>query len=262
MNKPALAALAAFATPLYRSYFATLRVQGLLTGGVAIDPGQYPFGREIFALCERDALVLAGMIAHTRLTALVALGRDGDWTSGILTKLGFGVIRGSSLRSGARALAQLIRTMRTSDAPGAIVVDGPLGPPGEAKSGIVLCSQRTGRPIRALGVAARRQLVFRRTWSQLYLPLPFTRVVVACEDPLPVPESGDRDLIARLTRELNTRLAVARQRARAALAQAGTAGARTGAGSVCELPNADADACAGAPTALDPPLRSVFGERR
>jgi lysophospholipid acyltransferase (LPLAT)-like uncharacterized protein len=262
VNKALLPAFAALVTPLYRAYFATLRVQGRLADGSTVEPGRYPFGAEIFALCERDALALAGIMAHARFTVLVTLGRDGDWASGILAKLGCGVIRGSSLRDGARALTQLIRTMREGDAPGAIVVDGPLGPPGEAKSGILLCAQRTGRPIRALGVAARHQFVFRRTWSQLYLPLPFTRVVVACEDPLSVPASGDRELLAQLTRELNTRLAVARQRARAELIQAGAANALADATSACQPPHTSADTCAEAPTTLASPLRSALEDRR
>ncbi len=219
MSRVVADAAAALGAALYRAYFATLRVQGLLAGGVAVDPAEYPFGREIFALCERDALALAGMIAHTRLTALVALGRDGDWASGVLARLGFGVVRGSSLRRGAGALIRLIRTMRGGEAPVAIVVDGPLGPSGEAKPGIVRCAQRTGRPIRALGVAARHRIVFRGTWSELFLPLPCSRIVVACEDPLSIPASAGRTLVADLTLELSARLARARERALAALAR-------------------------------------------
>ena len=253
---------AALGAALYRAYFATLRVQGLLAGGVVVDPAEYPFGREIFALCERDALALAGIIAYTRLTALVALGWDGDWASGVLARLGYGVIRGSSLRSGAGALIRLIRTMRAAAAPVAIVVDGPLGPSGEAKPGIVRCAQRTGRPIRALGVAARRRIVFRSTWSELFLPLPCSRVVVACEDPLSIPASADRAVVADLTLELNARLARAQERALAALVRPAVRNPSADAAPKPGSPNGGPGATGGAQRALDASLTRPVGERR
>lgn len=209
-----LARLAApAAAACYRAYYATLELRGLPPEGGVIHPASYPFDREIFAMCERDALALGGMIASTRLTVLLALGRDGDWAGPLLTRLGFGVVRGSSLRGGARALTELIRTLRAAPHPAAIVVDGPLGPSGVARPGIVLAALRSGRPIRALGVAAKRAITFRRTWSGIYLPLPFTRVVMACDEPTPVPAGADREEIAAIAAALSGRLAEVRSRA-------------------------------------------------
>jgi len=262
VSRPSLSALAVLATPLYRAYFATLRLRGLLADGTTLAPAQYAYGPEIFALCECDAVALAGLIAHTRLTALVALGRDGDWASGILARLGFGLVRGSSLRGGAGALAHLIRAMRASDAPGAIVVDGPLGPPGEAKPGIVLCAQRTGRPIRALGVAARPKIVFRRTWSQIFFPLPFSRVVIACEEPLTVPATTDREGIATLALELTGRLATARQRAQAALGAMRTKGRIDGVVPAYASPSTSAETCAGTQPTSGTLQAPTLGDRR
>ena len=208
-----VAACAGFLAVLYRAYFATLRVSGLLADGSAAQPREYPFGRELFALCERDALLLAGISTYTPFTALVTLGRDGDWAAALLRRLGFDAVRGSSLRGGSRAVSELVRALRSTGRPAAIVVDGPLGPAGKAKAGTVVVGMRTHRPIRALGVAARREIVFRRTWSRIFLPLPFTRVVIACDDPLPVPTSAGPGQVAALAEELSRRLAFMRRRA-------------------------------------------------
>ena len=205
--------LGSLAARVYRTYYGTLELRGMHPDGRVIRPQEYPFGREIFAMCERDALALGGMIASTRVTVLLALGRDGDWAGPILQRLGFGVVRGSSLHGGAKALAGLIRAMRSSQHPGAIVVDGPVGPSGVAKQGVVLCAMHTGRPIRALGVAARRAVTFRRTWSKIFLPLPFTRVAIAGDEPTPVPAHASRGEIEGTVHQLTERLAWVRRRA-------------------------------------------------
>jgi hypothetical protein len=104
--------------------------------------------------------------------------------------------------------------------PAALVVDGPLGPTGAAKPGAVFCAVKTGRPLRALGAAARRAVVLDRLWSKLYIPLPFTRVVVACDAPLwHQASASSRDEVEHygrikpLTEELTGRLAAMRKRA-------------------------------------------------
>jgi hypothetical protein len=216
---------------LYRSYFATLRVEGLLADGSKVLPGDYVFGREIYALSERDALALAGIGTYAPMTALVTLSRDGDWAAALLEKIGFRSVRGSSLGGGAKAVAEMVRDLRGSETPAAIVVDGPLGPVGRAKPGIVVFGMRTHRPIRALGAAARREIVFQKSWSRIYLPLPFTRVVIACDDPLEGPADPGRGGVAASAEELTRRLALVRRRALAAVGRGerrGAAGASAG----------------------------------
>jgi len=198
---------------LYRLFAATLRFEALLPDGTVTPARDYPFGPEIFALSERDALAIAGITPEARFTFLVAHGRDGDWATTAATSLGARVVRGATGRGGARALTELIRSARAEADPLAIVVDGPLGPAGEAKPGAVVCAMKTGRPLRPLGVAARLGLRVPWSWSSIWLPLPFSRVVIVCGEPLPVPESAARPERAALSHELTARLAKARRRA-------------------------------------------------
>ena len=199
---------------LYGALHGTLRVEGLLPDGSRVTPAAYPFGSEVFALCERDAFALGGILGRARFTTLIAPGRDGDWATEVVEALGGRVVRGATetgRRPGARS-ASFATCPETTD-PLALVVDGPLGPSGVAKGGAVVCAARTGRPLRPLGAAARRALVVTRSWSKIWLPLPFSRVVVVVGEPLPVPAGLDRAGRERLAGELTVRLAEVRRRA-------------------------------------------------
>lgn len=197
---------------LYRAYFATLRVRATLPGGTVVAPPDQGYGAEIFALCERDAIVFGGLLTGRGFAVLVAPGRDGDWASALLEALSCRVIRGASRRRGIDALLTLVHVLRTAPEPLGMVVDGPLGPSGRAKPGAVICALQTGRPLWALGAAARHAIVIPNTWSGIYVPLPFTRVEVALEPLRFDPEltaAAATDIVA-LTDALSARLASTR----------------------------------------------------
>ena len=147
---------------------------------------------------------------QARFTVLVARGRDGDWETAAVEEIGGKVVRGAFRRGGAAAYASLRRALAAGDGPVGLVVDGPVGPEGEAREGAVACAAATGRPLRPVAAAARRAIVFDRSWSHIWVPLPFTRVVVACGAPMPVSEGADRAERRLLTAELSRRIAAAR----------------------------------------------------
>jgi lysophospholipid acyltransferase (LPLAT)-like uncharacterized protein len=203
---------------LYRVYYATLRIRVALPDSTTVALSSVEMTRDIFAVCERDVLALGGIMPGRRFATIVAHGRDGDWAAAALDALGCRVIRGSTRKGGVGALVGLFEQTATHTSPIAIVVDGPLGPAGVAKPGIIACGIRSGRPVSPLGVAARHRLVFPGTWSGIFLPLPFSTVWVALEAPLPldgVPQSAAADYSDELTR----RLRVARDHAVAADAE-------------------------------------------
>lgn len=216
-SKPRIFQWPAALLRLYRVYCRTLDIRILLSDGSILSPPQYVFRPVIFAHSERDDLALPGFLNYQSFTVLVATGRDGDWAARALEGSGCTVARGSSLRDGIRGLRKLIQTLRASPRPAAICVDGPLGPPGVVRGGVLTCARQSGRPIIPVGTAARRSLVFRKAWSQIFLPLPFSRVVVCCGDPLEVPTSASPDEITELRAELTRRLAQARHDAEQAV---------------------------------------------
>ena len=200
----------------YRTYFSTLDTTVLLPDGSSTTLAAYPFGADVFALSEQDTAALGGILAGRRFTVLVAHGRDGDWVARAVESLGGTTIRGSSRRGGVEALVALIRDRQTPCGPAALVVDGPLGPLGVAKAGAAVLATKTGVPIWVVAAAARRQLTLTRTWAQIYIPLPFTRVVIALES---ITAGGAAD--AERAEQVTRAVARARHRAHDAIVTAG-----------------------------------------
>jgi lysophospholipid acyltransferase (LPLAT)-like uncharacterized protein len=203
---------------MYRAYYATLRIRVALPDSTAVPLSSVEMTRDIFAICERDTLALGGIMPGRGFTTIVAHGRDGDWAAAALHALGGRVIRGSTRSGGVGALVGLFEQTAAHTSPVAIVVDGPLGPAGIAKPGVIACGIRSGRPVRPLGVAARYRLVFPRTWSGIFLPLPFSTVWVALEAGLPL-DGVPYAAAANYSGELTKRLHLARDRAVAAVAE-------------------------------------------
>jgi len=196
-----------------RLLFRTWTMTGRLEDGTELPARTYGFGREIFALSERDALALAGVIVDRGFTVLVSHGRDGDLASAALSGIGCRIVRGAARRGGVLALRRLIRDLRASDTPAGIVVDGPLGPAGHPKRGVLLLARESGRRIIPLGAAASRKVEIPGTWSGLYVPAPFASIAIVCGRSIRVPDSATAKDLAGLAEELRESLAGARERA-------------------------------------------------
>ncbi len=185
----------------------------MLPDGKLVPLRRYPFRRVIFAHPETIDLGVAPASLLAPFVVLLAPGRDGDRAALFLHSVGCKVVRGSTLRSGATSLRQLIRILRDHQGPAALSVDGPIGPRGAVKPGIISCAFHTGRPIIPLGAAARPCLVFRRSWSRIFLPLPGARVVIVTGADFLVTDPLNTATIDELTRQLAARIAQAQERA-------------------------------------------------
>jgi lysophospholipid acyltransferase (LPLAT)-like uncharacterized protein len=214
---PLLTAACRVLARLYRAYYSTIRLDGFMRDGSTRRMEDWVFGPEIYAVSERDILALAGIMTHGSFTVLVAHGADGNWATVVAQALGCDVIRGSSRRGGVAAVGEILERLNTCTTPAAIIVDGPLGPVGWPKAGVLAWSARTGRPIRALAAAPGRAVVFRGTWSQMYLPLPFTQLAIGCDDEWRVPPDLSRAGRTRGAEELAGRMDWARRTATAGL---------------------------------------------
>jgi lysophospholipid acyltransferase (LPLAT)-like uncharacterized protein len=118
-----------------------------------------------------------------RTVVLVSLSADGAMQARALRMQGLAVVRGSSSRGGARGLAALVRAMRQGcDA--AFAVDGPRGPYGVVKPGILVASRAVSGVIVPMGAAIARGLVLTRAWDRFAIAWPFSRVVVVLGAPL------------------------------------------------------------------------------
>jgi lysophospholipid acyltransferase (LPLAT)-like uncharacterized protein len=203
-----------------RLYARTLRVDRMTLEGARTPLRDFRFGPVIFAHSERIDLAISPALLLAPFVILLDHGRDGNRAAHFLRAVGCTLVRGSSRSSGERALRRLVETLETHPGPAAICVDGPYGPPGEVKPGIILCAARTGRVIIPLGAASTRRYVFRSSWSGIFLPLPGSTIVIVFGEPLSVAPGAARDEIERRAQDLASRMRLAQERADEAISWA------------------------------------------
>ena len=117
---------------------------------------------------------------------LISLSKDGDIQNYIYLRFGFKTIRGSSNRGGARALVEIIKTLRAGGAKFAFTPDGPRGPSGVVQEGILLMAQKSGCLIVPVGVSAKKRWIL-GTWDKYMVPKPFTKVLMYFGDAIKIP---------------------------------------------------------------------------
>lgn len=165
-----------------------------------------------------DELALLPRFGHLDITLLVSRSKDGERMAAGASALGYRITRGSSTRGAVGGLLTLIKAVRQGHKV-VLAVDGPNGPRGVCKPGIVRVVQKTQVPLFPVGVAGSRRLVFHKSWNRAYLPLPFSRQIIFVDEPLFFPQKTDPDAMAQCCREVEQALVKARQKAEALLAR-------------------------------------------
>jgi lysophospholipid acyltransferase (LPLAT)-like uncharacterized protein len=162
---------------------------------------------ELVGVAERDAEVAAGagpcifVFWHARLlplvfthrergiAVLISRSRDGELIAGIVERMGFVTARGSSSRGASEGMLELIRWgERGRDL--AVTPDGPRGPAGQVRPGLVQLASLTGYPIIPVATASSATVVL-SSWDRFRVPRPFSRVVAGYGEPVRVPRDLD-----------------------------------------------------------------------
>ncbi len=127
--------------------------------------------------------------ADRDFTVLVSPSKDGDLMDTLLPRFGYGVIRGSSSRTGARALREMLRSLRVG---GTVVVtpDGPRGPRHSGSAGVVWLARATGYPVLPMGMVADRAWRM-KSWDAFTLPKWRARVALVYGRPIFVARDAD-----------------------------------------------------------------------
>lgn len=134
-------------------------------------------GPVIYAFMHGHQLPLLRYPLPRPTAALVSLSRDGALQARILGRLGFTILRGSSSRGGAAGLkASLDWLERGHDL--ALAVDGPRGPAGRAKPGVIFLAERARAAIVPVACSASRGRRLAATWDSFLLPLPFATIAI------------------------------------------------------------------------------------
>jgi lysophospholipid acyltransferase (LPLAT)-like uncharacterized protein len=119
------------------------------------------------------------------ISIMISQSRDGELISRIAHVLGWYPVRGSSSKGGRQALRKLKKLIHEGYKVGHIV-DGPRGPFGVVKPGLLLIAQNTGMPIIPIIISAEKKWVF-NSWDRFIIPKPFSRVIIRFCDEICVP---------------------------------------------------------------------------
>jgi lysophospholipid acyltransferase (LPLAT)-like uncharacterized protein len=127
--------------------------------------------------------------AKYRPALMISRSRDGAIIAAVARRTGWATVRGSSSRGGKSALRAMIRHMKKRHL-GAHILDGPTGPIGVVKAGIIRMAHESHAVIVPFSVTASRALYF-NSWDRFMLPLPFSRVTLRFTEPVRLTPTTD-----------------------------------------------------------------------
>lgn len=189
---------AALAALLLRTHGATLRWR---EDGLERIQALRATGRPLLLVTWHGRLLL--LIYHMRRCVsliMISRSRDGDRIAAVCERFGWSTVRGSSSRAGVRALLELVRLLTPGRVAGHLV-DGPRGPAGEIKPGLILAAQRSGAAIVPVYATAAHRWEA-RSWDRMQIAWPFSRVLLRYGTPVDVPPDLDASAAEQLRLEL------------------------------------------------------------
>lgn len=135
---------------------------------------------------------------------LISQSREGGIVAHTSETVGAKVIRGSEAKKGSAKPKRGIEAMRDMarhiDGGGvmAMTPDGPRGPRMRVKRGPVVLAKIAGAPLLAVTWATSNRIVFKNSWDQFVLPLPFGKGALVWGNPVapPSPDASDAEVEA------------------------------------------------------------------
>ena len=109
-----------------------------------------------------------------RPALMISKSKDGEIIAGVASRSGWEPVRGSSSRGGVQAMRKLIEKLQQNRL-AAHIVDGPQGPAGIIKNGLIRIAHAADAVIVPFYIFAERAWYF-NSWDRFMLPKPFSRV--------------------------------------------------------------------------------------
>jgi lysophospholipid acyltransferase (LPLAT)-like uncharacterized protein len=159
--------------------------------------------RYIYAFFHEVMLFPAYFWAWPEMQILISDHRDGEYITRVVRKLGFGVVRGSTTRGGARALKEMIARIDRGHL--CVTPDGPRGPRRHVHQGLIYLAAKTGWPIVGAGMAFHRPWRA-NSWDRFAVPRPFRAACCVTPAPVAVPSDIDREGIEHYRLEVEARM--------------------------------------------------------
>lgn len=147
----------------------------------------YPEGQFIMSFWHRHQCLTYGIKDKSRFYALISASNDGEIIAEAAKALNIQSVRGSTGRRGTAASLELIDKLKEGNS-AAIMVDGPRGPSGKVKDGIVNIAKLTGVPIvPAYWTSKDKTFLTLPTWDKFQVPIGFCKSIALYGSPIYIP---------------------------------------------------------------------------
>ena len=188
-----------------RLYLSLLRVRV-----IGEDEARRAFGKKgriIAAIWHQRFLPALAYVTKFRTfkpIVMISRSRDGELVAGIAQRLGLIPIRGSSTEGGREALTAIARELRKN--PAVIhIVDGPTGPKGVVKPGLIAMAQVSGAVIFPVIVSANKAWIM-GSWDRFLVPKPFSDVIIQWGEPFFVERRLSKEAFEKTRLEIEMKL--------------------------------------------------------
>ncbi|MBF0298952.1 MAG: lysophospholipid acyltransferase family protein [Oligoflexia bacterium] len=156
--------------------------------------------------CWHEHMVGALLSHLGQLFCLMAsLSKDGEWAAKVIKKMGYIAVRGSSSKRGGAARNEMLESVLKGTC-AAITIDGPKGPRRVCRAGVVDIAMKSAVPIIPLVIASNHQYIFKKSWDQFKLPLPFSKIIVYYDKPIYIPSKISEEEFTNYLKEVDKAL--------------------------------------------------------
>jgi len=178
-----------------------LRLFGLTWRMTISNEEVMPDDGTIFTIWHGQLLVNAYAFRNRGIKVLISKSRDGELIARAIQRMGFGVVRGSSSRSGAKAVRKILELLENGEQI-AFTPDGPRGPGYVVKDGVALVAQKSGTKVMCGIVTGAKPAIRLKSWDSFIIPLPFAKVKVEVRGPIAFSPTDDREFVRNKIEEL------------------------------------------------------------
>ncbi len=138
----------------------------------------------VFAVLHSQQCGLYSILNRENMYSMISRSTDGDLIAASGGRVGINSVRGSSKRGGATAALELIDKVKNGCS-AAIAIDGPRGPVGVVKPGVVQIAKTGGAPIIPMVWQTKSKCILKLpTWDKLLIPLLFVNAIALYGEPI------------------------------------------------------------------------------
>ena len=160
----------------------------------------------IFALWHAHQCGLYANENRGKVNVLVSKSNDGEIVAAATEKVGLKVIRGSHKRHGTGATLQMLEKLEQGES-AAITIDGPRGPKGVVKDGVINIAKLSQVPIVPVTwYSPSKWLLKFNTWDEFRFPLLGVKTIAVYGEPIYVPADCSPEDVEMYRQKVETAL--------------------------------------------------------